>query len=98
MSATEDATTYGNVVAGERTGAVGGELAAVIAPATEEVIAHVPRGGAEDVERAVAAAVAAAPVWGRTTPAERALALLRLPRPPEEDRAEPAHLGAREAR
>src|ERR687889_2648338 len=94
MSATEDATTYGNVVAGERTGAVGGELAEVVAPATEAVIARVPRGGAEDVERAVAAAVAAAPGWGRTTPAERALALLRLADRLEEHAAELGDLEA----
>lgn len=93
MSAVE-VMTYGNVVAGERTASVGGELAEVIAPATEEVIARVPRGTAHDVERAVAAAQAAAPAWGRTTPAERALALLRLADRLEEHAAELADLEA----
>ncbi|HEU4976981.1 MAG TPA: gamma-aminobutyraldehyde dehydrogenase [Baekduia sp.] len=94
MSAVEDVTTYGNVVAGERTGSVSGELADVIAPATEEVIARVPRGTAEDVDRAVAAAVAAAPAWGRTTPAQRAEALLKLADRLDEHAAELADLEA----
>lgn len=78
MSIAEDVKTYGNVVDGERVGAVAGGLAEVIAPATEEVIARVPKGTAEDVERAVLAAERAAGQWGRTTPAERAEKLLAL--------------------
>src|SRR5947208_7139927 len=50
----------------------------VINPATEEVIAQVPRCGAEDVDRAVAAAKAALPAWLDSTPAERAELLLKL--------------------
>ncbi|MEV3987475.1 aldehyde dehydrogenase [Streptomyces sp. NPDC049837] len=39
---------------------------------------EVARGTAEDVERALDAAHAAAPAWGRTAPAERADVLLRI--------------------
>ena len=70
--------SYRNVVAGELVDGLGDELDAVVNPATEAVIAHVPRGTARDVRRAVDAAAAAAPGWGRTTPASRATALLAL--------------------
>lgn len=39
---------------------------------------EIARGTAEDVERALDAAHAAAPAWGRTSPAERALVLNRM--------------------
>jgi 1-pyrroline dehydrogenase len=67
-----------NVVNGELTGAVSEQVQPVLNPATEETIAHVPLGGEADVTRAVDAAAAAAPSWGRTTPATRAAALLAL--------------------
>jgi 1-pyrroline dehydrogenase len=63
---------------GEWRPAIDGTTDAVIAPATGEVIAHVPSGGAADVDAAVEAAVAAAPAWGRTTPRERSEKLLAL--------------------
>jgi betaine-aldehyde dehydrogenase len=47
----------------------------IINPATEEVIDAVPRGTAEDVDAAVAAAAAASPGW-RSTPASARAALL----------------------
>jgi 1-pyrroline dehydrogenase len=47
-------------------------------PATDAVIAHVARGSAADVDRAVSSAVAALPSWTRTTPGQRAEALLAL--------------------
>jgi len=52
-----------------------GETARVINPATEEEIAQVPKGGAADVDRAVAAARTAFESWSQTTPAERSKAL-----------------------
>ncbi|MBX5440744.1 MAG: aminobutyraldehyde dehydrogenase [Solirubrobacteraceae bacterium] len=77
MSATEQ-ITLGNVVGGETVPSVAGRLEDVIDPATEEVIARVPLGDADDVARAVEAAAKAAPEWGRATPATRAQALLEL--------------------
>jgi aldehyde dehydrogenase (NAD+) len=47
-------------------------------PATEEIIASVPAGTAEDVDRAVAAARAAFDGWAATPMAERAVVLDRL--------------------
>jgi len=47
-------------------------------PATGDVIAEVPSGAAEDVERAVQAARAALSEWLETTPGERSELLLRL--------------------
>ena len=46
--------------------------------ATEEVIGRIPDGVAADVDRAVAAAKAAFPVWSATAPEERAKHLQRI--------------------
>jgi 1-pyrroline dehydrogenase len=51
--------------------AASGETMDVIAPATGETIAEVPRCGAEDVDRAVEAAQKALPEWLERTPKER---------------------------
>jgi 1-pyrroline dehydrogenase len=76
MSTTE--TTQQILVGGEWVDAAAGETMEVLNPATEEVIGVVPRCGAEDVDRAVAAASAALPDWLETTPAERSAILLGL--------------------
>jgi betaine-aldehyde dehydrogenase/aminobutyraldehyde dehydrogenase len=67
-----------NFIAGEWAGAASGETMEVLNPATEEVIGEVPRSGAEDVDRAVAAAKDALKEWLETTPGERAELLLKL--------------------
>ncbi|HWJ49371.1 MAG TPA: aldehyde dehydrogenase family protein, partial [Solirubrobacteraceae bacterium] len=54
------------------------ELLSVLEPATEGVLAEVPRAGVEDVERAVAAAKAALPAWRALAPGERARLLRAL--------------------
>ncbi len=51
---------------------------AVENPATEQAIAHIALGDAEDVDRAVAAAVAAFPAWSTTSPEERIAHIERL--------------------
>jgi betaine-aldehyde dehydrogenase/aminobutyraldehyde dehydrogenase len=71
------------------------ELMDVLNPATEETIATVPRGSAEDVDAAVAAAKAALPGWLDTTPGERAEALLSLARVLEENAEELAAIESR---
>ncbi|MFE0254726.1 aminobutyraldehyde dehydrogenase [Streptomyces sp. NPDC059010] len=43
----------------------------VVDPSTESVIARIPEGTAEDIDRAVAAAVAARAPWARLVPKER---------------------------
>ena len=50
----------------------------VIEPATEEVMAELPRAGADDVDAAVAKAKAAFPAWRAVDPAERSTILRGL--------------------
>jgi len=55
-----------------------GETLAVESPANRKVIAQLPRGGAEDVDRAVSAARKAFTAWKSITPATRGKLLLRI--------------------
>jgi betaine-aldehyde dehydrogenase len=50
----------------------------VINPATEKVVGSVPKGNAEDIDRAVKAARKAYRPWARMTPAERSTLLFKL--------------------
>ena len=76
MSATT--TTYQAYIGGGWADAASGETMEVIAPATGETIAEVPRCGAEDVDRAVAAAKKVLPGWLDKTPKDRSELLHRL--------------------
>jgi 1-pyrroline dehydrogenase len=71
-------SSYKNVVGGDWIDGASGETMEVINPSTGEAIAEVPRGTAEDVDRAVEAAKKALPEWLETTPGERAEVLLKL--------------------
>ena len=51
-------------------------MLSIIEPATEAVMAEIPRAGVEEVDAAVAAAKAAFPKWRAVAPADRA-ALMR---------------------
>nr|WP_244199540.1 aldehyde dehydrogenase family protein [Amycolatopsis thailandensis] len=71
----------------------------VVDPATERTIARVRLAGAEDVDRAVAAAKSAFPTWSRTDPRERSALLRRISevyrrRSPELSAAITAEMGA----
>jgi betaine-aldehyde dehydrogenase len=71
--------TLQNFIDGAPVEPVSGETGPVVNPATGEEIARAPRSGPEDVDRGVAAARRAYEAgWSTTTPAERALALLRI--------------------
>ncbi len=70
--------TFQLLINGEPTGAADGRDEVIHDPSTEEAVASVPTGGAEDVERAVTAAATAYETWRDTTPGERSLALLKL--------------------
>ena len=72
---TLSATRQRMFINGEWSDAAGGETTEVINPATEDVIAEVPKGDPSDVDRAVAAAREAFESWSLTTPAERSTAL-----------------------
>jgi 1-pyrroline dehydrogenase len=76
MSATK--TAYKAFIGGELADSVSGETMEVIAPATGEVIADVPRCTAEDVDRAVEAAKRVLPEWLDKSPKERSELLHRL--------------------
>ncbi|MDE2981673.1 MAG: CoA-acylating methylmalonate-semialdehyde dehydrogenase [Gemmatimonadota bacterium] len=67
-----------NYVAGEWQSGDACEKLPVTDPATGETLGAVPDSGRADVDRAVAAAVAAFPAWRRTPVAERARVLFRL--------------------
>jgi betaine-aldehyde dehydrogenase len=55
-----------------------GKDIAVESPGNRQIIASVPRGNAEDIDRAVKAAAAAFPGWSRTLPRERGRALQKI--------------------
>jgi betaine-aldehyde dehydrogenase len=95
VAATEtDVQMLRNFVDGEFADPAEGRTQAVINPANGQTIAQAPDSGAEDVERAVAAARAAFDGWSTTVPGERALALLRLADAVEEHGEELARLEA----
>jgi betaine-aldehyde dehydrogenase len=58
--------------------AASGRELMVEAPGTREAIASIPRGGAEDVERAVQAAARAFPGWSRVVPRDRGRMLQKI--------------------
>jgi betaine-aldehyde dehydrogenase len=70
--------TFQNVINGKLVDAASGETYDVLDPTTGEVYGHAPMSGAEDVDRAYAAAEQAFEEWGDTTPSERQQALLRI--------------------
>jgi gamma-glutamyl-gamma-aminobutyraldehyde dehydrogenase len=65
-------------IGGSFVDAASGRTYAVENPATGTTIAEVAEGGAEDVDRAVAAARRAAPGWADTSPADRKKILIRF--------------------
>ena len=69
---------FRNVIDGESVDAASGESYDVIDPTTGEAYATAPMSGAEDLDRAYAAAERAFETWGRTTPRERAEAMLKI--------------------
>jgi 1-pyrroline dehydrogenase len=72
------ASRFRMFINGDWSDAASGETTPVVNPATEEVIAEVPKGDAGDVDRAVTAARAAFETWSLTTPAERSGMLHRF--------------------
>jgi aldehyde dehydrogenase len=69
---------YDNFIGGKWVPAVKGQTFDNISPIDGRVVCTVARSTAEDVELALDAAHAARESWGRTSPAERSLALLRI--------------------
>jgi alpha-ketoglutaric semialdehyde dehydrogenase len=70
--------TINNVIAGEERPAAGGETIEKFAPATGELLSHVARSRATDVDAAIRAAQAAQPAWARTPAVERGRVLREI--------------------
>lgn len=77
---------FGQFIGGSFIASTSGETVDVVNPATEEIITKVPAGSLEDVDAAVAAAVAAKTEWAATTPKDRSAILLRIADIVEENR------------
>jgi acyl-CoA reductase-like NAD-dependent aldehyde dehydrogenase len=73
------------------------EAIEVIEPATEQVMAELPRAGAEETDAAIERAKRAFPSWGTMDPAERSALLHRLTNAIEEHTEKLATLEARNA-
>lgn len=69
---------YGNYIGGEFVEPVKGQYFTNTSPVTGEVIAEFPRSTAEDIDKALDAAHAAADAWGRTSVQDRSLVLLKI--------------------
>jgi len=69
---------YRHFINGQWVASTGKDFIEVENPATEEVIAQVPNGTADDAERALEAARAAQPAWEALPPVERGTFLRRL--------------------
>ena len=72
---------YGLFIDGQERAPVSGEVVVTYNPATEEPLAEVAKGGAEDADRAITAADRAhRKVWSKIEPRERAKYLYRISR------------------
>src|ERR1700739_1825546 len=69
---------YGNFIGGEWVAPVGGRYFENPTPVTGQVFCEVARSDEADIDKALDAAHAAAPVWGKTAPAERAAILNKI--------------------
>jgi aldehyde dehydrogenase len=69
---------YGNYIGGQWVDAVDGETFENTSPVTGQVICEVARSKAADIEKALDAAHKAAPAWGRTSVAQRAVMLNKI--------------------
>src|SRR5260370_28014148 len=80
-------------IGGEGTPGTGPDAQEIVNPATGKIIAHVPKGTQEDVDRAVTAARKAFDeVWSDTTPRDRSERLLKLAQAVEDNGDELARL------
>ncbi|MGB3895618.1 MAG: aldehyde dehydrogenase family protein, partial [Mycolicibacter sinensis] len=69
---------YGNFIGGQWEAPVTGEYFENATPVTGEVFCEIPRSTAADIDKALDAAQAAAPAWGKTSPADRAAILNKI--------------------
>jgi betaine-aldehyde dehydrogenase len=95
MSTTTTTATEGLLIGGQRTDAAEGGTFDVVNPATGERLATVAEAGAEDVNRAVAAAAAAYEQWGALSPVTRGRTMHRFANLVEEHAEELAMIECR---
>ena len=69
---------YEHFIGGQWVPPVKGQYFENVTPVTGQAFCEVARGTAEDIEAALDAAHAAAPAWGKTSPAERAVILNKI--------------------
>ncbi|SIT11871.1 MAG: aldehyde dehydrogenase [Thalassolituus maritimus] len=69
---------YGNYINGEFAAPVNGNYMDNVSPVNGEVFCRVARSDSADIEKALDAAHAAAPAWGKTSVQERSNVLLRI--------------------
>ncbi|MTD14229.1 aldehyde dehydrogenase family protein [Nakamurella sp. YIM 132087] len=74
----QDLRTLRNFIGGEFTDALSGATGEIVNPSTGQAFATAPVSGTEDLDKAYGAAAEAFTGWGRTTPAERQKALLKI--------------------
>ncbi len=78
----------GHFIGGKPTAGTSGRFGDVFNPASGELSARVALAGADEVNKAVAAAAAAWPAWANTPPLRRARVMFKLKELLERDRAE----------
>ena len=69
---------YEHYIGGQWVAPINGQYFENVTPVTGRAFCEVARGTAEDIEAALDAAHAAAPAWGRTSPAERSVILNKI--------------------
>ncbi|MEB3069755.1 acetaldehyde dehydrogenase ExaC [[Mycobacterium] vasticus] len=69
---------YGNFIGGQWVAPTGGEYFENTTPVTGQPFCEIPRSTAADIDKALDAAHAAAPAWGKTAPAQRAEVLNKI--------------------
>ena len=69
---------YGNYIGGEFVAPVNGRYMGNVSPVNGEVFCQVAQSDAADIDKALDAAHAAAPAWGKTSVAERSNILLKI--------------------
>ncbi len=77
-SLTPSLPPFGQFIGGAFVPSNSPESVDIVNPATEDVLAKVPAGTVEDVDSAVAAAVAAKESWAAKTPRDRSAVLLKI--------------------
>ena len=69
---------YDNYIGGEWVAPLSGQYFENVTPVTGQVFCEVARSEEADIDKALDAAHAAAPAWGKTAPAERAVMLNKI--------------------